>query len=77
MKGKLIRITHSGDFVTVLFKLGVKEYGFTYTGEQYRNYSTWKQFKIGDEVDGLKWNDEKKRRIDADSPVHLAQDSLF
>jgi hypothetical protein len=72
MKGQLIRITPSKAFVALLFKLGEKTYGLTYTGEQYRNYPVWSQFRIGDWVDGLKWKDEKKRIIDADSPVHLA-----
>lgn len=77
MKGKLIHITPSGDFITLLFKLGDKKYGRTYTGEEYRNYAIWRQLKIGDEVNGLQWKNEKRGLIDADSPVHLAQDSLF
>jgi hypothetical protein len=43
-----------------------------YTGKQYRNYEVWSQFKVGDCVDGLEWRDEKKKLINADSPVHLA-----
>lgn len=77
MRGKLIRITPSGDFITLLFKLGEKKYGRTYTGKRYRNYSIWSQFKIGDEVDGLRWKDERRQIIDADSPAHLFQDTLL
>ena len=77
MTGKLIRITPSGDFVTLLFKLGPKEYAHTFTGERYRNYKVWSEFKIGDELDGLRWSDAKKKRIDADSPAHLIQDALL
>ena len=78
LSGVLVRITESDrGFVTLLFKLETGIYGLTYTGEKYRNYHAWKQLKIGDEVEGLRWKDEKKKIIDADSPVHLAQDSLF
>ncbi len=71
MQGKIIRITDSEKFVTILFKLGDKKYGFVYTGKQYRNFSVWSQFKIGDSIEGLVWKDEQKKIIDGDSPVHL------
>jgi len=77
MKGKLIRITPSGEFITLLFKMGEKKYGRTYTGKRYRNYSIWNQFKIGDEVDGLRWKDERRLLIDADSLAYFIHDSLF
>lgn len=77
MQGTIVRITHSGDLVTLLFRLGPKRYGHTFTGERYRNYSIWSQFKIGDDVDGLSWKDERKQIIDADSPAHLVQDALL
>jgi hypothetical protein len=77
LMGVVVRITQSErKFVTLLLKLEIGAYGLTYTGEMYRNYHAWKQLKIGDEVRGLQWKDEKKKIIDADSPVHLAQDSL-
>lgn len=72
MKGKIIRITDSQKFVTFLFWFEEKIYGLMYTGKQYRNYAVWGQFKVGDWVDGLEWKDEKKKLINADSPVHLA-----
>ena len=77
MKGTLVRIAPSGGFETLLFKVGEKKYGRTYTGKRYRNYSTWSQFKIGDEVDGLRWKDERRQIVDADSPAHLIQDALL
>jgi hypothetical protein len=58
--------------MTILFKLDDKKFGLTYTGEQYRNYSIWNQFQVGDYVEGLEWKDEKKKIIDGDSPVHMS-----
>ena len=72
MKGKIIRITDSDKFITFLFWLENKVYPLMYTGKQYRNYSVWSQFKVGDWVEGLEWKDESKKLINADSPVHLA-----
>lgn len=72
MKGKLIRITNSKGFITLLFKLEGGKYGRTYTGRQYRNYAIWHQFMKDDWVEGLLWIDEKKGLLDGDSPVHLA-----
>ena len=72
MKGQLIRSSNSKGFITLLFKLEGGKYGRTYTGEQYRNYAVWSQFKIGDWVEDLNWKDESKGLLDADSPVHLA-----
>ncbi|MFH1608690.1 MAG: hypothetical protein ABH951_01575 [Patescibacteria group bacterium] len=71
MKGKIIRITDSNKFITFLFWIENKIYALMYTGKQYRNYAIWSQFKIGDWVEGLEWKDEKKKIINADSPVHL------
>ena len=71
MKAKIIRITDSGAFITYLFWLEEKAYPLMYTGKQYRNYSVWSQFKVGDWVEGLEWKDEKKKLINADSPVHM------
>lgn len=71
MKGKIIRINESGKFITFLFWFEGKSYPLMYTGKQYRNYSTWSQFKVGDWVEGLQWKDKNKKLIDADSPVHL------
>ena len=71
MKGKIIRITDSGRFITFLFWLEDKIYPLMYTGKQYRNYEAWKHLKIGDWVEGLEWKDEKKKLINADSPVRL------
>jgi hypothetical protein len=68
--GSLKKITQSGDFVTYVFKLSDGSHAFTFTGPKYRNYANWKHYKIGDIVDGLRWHDEIKKRIDADSPVH-------
>ena len=73
MLGKIIRVVESGKFKTILIWLEeVGSCGRTYTGEKYRNYHTWEQFKVGDWVEGLEWKDEKKKLLDADSPVHIA-----
>ena len=72
MKAQIIRITDSHKFMTFLFKIDEKVYGLMYTGNQYRNYSVWSQFKVGDWVEGLRWKDEKRKLIDGDSPVHLS-----
>lgn len=71
MKGKILGITPSGKFVMVFLKLEGEKSAHTFTGEQYRNYAIWSDFKVGDWIDGLEWRDEKKRLIDADSPAHL------
>ena len=72
MKAKIVRITDSGKFITFLFWTEEGIYPLMYTGKQYRNYEIWKQFKVGDWVNGLQWKNDKKKLIDADSPVHLA-----
>lgn len=72
MKGKIVRITDSSKFTTFLFWLEDGVYPLMYTGKQFRNYSVWSQFKVGDWVDGLEWRDEKRKLINADSPVHIA-----
>ena len=71
MRGKIIRITDSNKFVTFLFWFDNKSYGLMYTGKQYRNYSIWSQFKVGDWVEGLEWKDGLRRLINGDSPVHF------
>ncbi len=72
MKGQIVGINPSGKFTMIFFKLENGKSAHTFTGEQYRNFAVWSQFKVGDCVDGLEWRDEKKKLIDADSPVHLA-----
>lgn len=66
--GLLKKITHADDFVTLIFKLPTGEYAHTFTGPKYRNYRFWKDYRIGDEITGLKWHDRNKKRIDADCP---------
>lgn len=77
MSGIIVRITPSGDYVLVLVRLEDGRYGRTYTGESYRNYQLWRELKVGDLVAGLRWKREGQLIIDADSPVHLAQDALL
>lgn len=71
MTGQLIRVSGLSGFTTLLFKFENGKYGRTYTGDKYRNYSIWSQFKIGDSISGLEWKDEKKLIINGDSPAHL------
>lgn len=71
MKGKIIQITPKSRFVCYLIRLATGKCAITYTGEQYRNYTLWKEYKIGDMVDGLRWKDETKNLLDADSPIHF------
>lgn len=73
MNGKIIRIAEFG--ITAMYLIWLKDskiYGRTYTGEGYRNFINWKDLKVGDSIDGLQWKDEKKKILDADSPVHIA-----
>lgn len=71
MKAKIKRINNSPKFISYLFWMEDGSYPIMYTGKQYRNYSNWKDLKVGDWVDGLDWKDKSKKLIDADSPVHL------
>jgi hypothetical protein len=77
MKGTIIRVTPSGDYVLVLIQVEDGRYGRTYTGDRYRNYHFWREMKIGDHITGLRWKREDRLLIDGDSPVHLAQDALL
>lgn len=72
MKGQIVGINPSGKFTMIFFKLESGKSAHTYTGEQYRNYAVWSSFKVGDWIDGLEWRAEKKKQINADSPVYLA-----
>jgi len=36
----------------------------------FKNEINWSKFKIGDNLAGLEWYDERARIINADSPVH-------
>ena len=71
MEGKVIRITRVPNGIMILIWFGGKEYGRTYTGENFRNYALWSDLKVGDQVDGLVWKDMEKGIVDADSPVHV------
>lgn len=42
----------------------------TYVVKGFRNCANWSHLKIGDHVDGLEWQNESKKIINADSPVH-------
>lgn len=73
MKGKIIRIADCGNII--MYLVWLKELNIsarTYTGEKYRNYINWKDLKIDDQIEGIQWKDEKRKILDADSPVHLA-----
>jgi hypothetical protein len=72
MKGQIMGMNSSGNFINVFFKLENGKSAHTFTGKQYRNYAIWRQFKVGDWVEGLNWKNEGKRLIDADSPAYLA-----
>jgi hypothetical protein len=72
MKGKIVRIVPSGNFVTIIIRLEeAGKCGRTYTGKNFRNFAMWGELKIGDLVDGLRWLNGDKGIIDGDSPVHL------
>jgi len=72
MKGKIVRIVPSGNFITIIIRIiKIDKCGRTYTGKNYRNFALWSELKEGDLVDGLKWLDEDRGIIDGDSPVHL------
>ena len=64
-------ISSSENFINIFFKFDNGKSAHTFTGKQYRNYAIWKQFKVGDCVEGLNWKNEKKKLVDADSPVYL------
>lgn len=74
MIGKIIRIAECGNVTMYLIWLrDLNICGRTYTGESYRNFINWKDLKVGDFIDGLQWKDEKKKILDADSPVHVTE----
>jgi hypothetical protein len=77
MSGRIVRITPGDAYVLVLIQVEDGRFGRTYTGARYRNYHFWCELKVGDYVAGLRWKKEDQLIIDADSPVHLAQDALF
>jgi hypothetical protein len=77
MSGRIVRISPGDSYVLVLIQVEDGRYGRTYTGERYRNYHFWRELKVGDFITGLKWKKEAQLIIDADSPVHLAQDALI
>lgn len=74
MQGKIIRIVECEN--AIMYLIWLKEMNVsarTYTGEGYRNFINWKDLKIGDHLEGLQWKDEKRKLLDADSPVHITQ----
>jgi len=78
MEGQIKRIIPSGEFVTFIIHVkDVQSCSRTFTGQKYRNFAYWRDLKVGDWIAGLRWLDEAKGIIDADSPVYLLQDTLF
>ena len=71
MNGIIKRITNIGESIMYLIWTKSEGHGRTYTGEKYRNYANWKDLRVGDHVNGLKWKDKKRGIIDGDSPVEL------
>lgn len=67
--GTLKKITQKDNLVTLVFKVDKDLYGHTYTGPDYRNFDKWKNYIVGDVVDGLLWFNRKKKIIHGDSPV--------
>lgn len=57
-----------------LFKIKLQngDNATSYVVNGFRNEALWAELRIGDYVVGLKWKDESRGIIDADSPVHLA-----
>jgi hypothetical protein len=51
------------------FKLSNGDNATSYVVDGFRNEALWSGLKMGDHVDGLKWKDEAKGIINADSPV--------
>lgn len=51
------------------FKLSNGDNATSYIVKNFRNEALWIDLKVGDHVDGLKWKDESKGIINADSPV--------
>ena len=75
MNGKVIRVVDSNKFITLL--IWIQEDGVcgrTYTGEKYRNYHNWCDFKVGDHIGGLEWKDKARKILDADSPVYSLEE---
>jgi len=71
MRGKITRVVESGNFSMYLIWLSESNsFARTYTGSGYRNYTNWKDLKVGDFVQGLEWKDLSRKILDADSPVH-------
>ncbi len=64
--------TQDSGVVTIMVAIdGRKGWARTHTGPHYRNHVRWQHFKIGDVVTGLRWKDEQRGIIDADSDVEL------
>ena len=53
---------------TIKFENG--DSGKTYVVKGFKNEARWSHLKIGDRLGGLVWFDEKKKIIDADSPIY-------
>jgi hypothetical protein len=70
MKAKITFIRNVPRGIMLVFKLEDGRSAHTYTGKQYRNYRFWKDLLIGDSIVGLKWEDETKKLISADSVVY-------
>ncbi len=51
------------------FKLPNGDNATSYIVGGFRNEALWTDLKIGDLVEGLRWKDEAKGIIDADSPI--------
>lgn len=57
------------NLVLFKFKLQNGDNATSYVVNGFRNEALWADLKIGDHVDGLKWKDEAKGIINADSPI--------
>jgi hypothetical protein len=77
MEGEIKRVISSGEFITIIIQIVDGVCGRTYTSPSFRNYDSWKDLKVGDAVGGLRWKNEERGIVDADSPVYLLADSLF
>lgn len=71
MKAEITRVIPSGCFVTYIARTENGVNGRLYTGETFRNYSRWKGLKKGYWVSGVRWKDENKGILDADSLIEV------
>lgn len=76
MTGTFTGKTHTDRYVTYWFTVGNNK-AHTYTGPTYKNYERWKKLHLGEDVEGLKWKDESRLLLDADSPVRAIQTELI